>query len=181
MYVAWRDLRFARGRFALIGAVVALITLLVGFLSGLTGGLAAQNVSAVLALPGDRLVLKPVGAGAATFADSSIDADTISAWRTAPGVDRVAPIGIQQTRAEGPAGTGAVALLGLDADGTFPAPARAGDVVLSTGAAKTLGAGIGDTVVVAGSTFTVSAVGDDLSYSPHTRRVADARRLAHAR
>ncbi len=30
MYVAWRDLRFARGRFALIGAVVALITLLVG-------------------------------------------------------------------------------------------------------------------------------------------------------
>ncbi|NEK71184.1 MAG: ABC transporter permease, partial [Xanthomonas perforans] len=57
MYVAWRDLRFARGRFALIGAVVALITLLVGFLSGLTGGLAAQNVSAVLALPADRLVL----------------------------------------------------------------------------------------------------------------------------
>ncbi|GAB3684148.1 hypothetical protein GCM10027591_18330 [Zhihengliuella somnathii] len=49
MFVAWRELRFARGRFLLIGAVVALITLLVGFLSGLTGGLAAQNVSATQA------------------------------------------------------------------------------------------------------------------------------------
>lgn len=46
MFVAWRDLRFARGRFVLIGSVVALITLLVGFLDGLTGGLAAQNVPA---------------------------------------------------------------------------------------------------------------------------------------
>ena len=40
MFVALRDLRFARGRFVLIGSVVALITVLVGFLSGLTGGLA---------------------------------------------------------------------------------------------------------------------------------------------
>jgi ABC-type dipeptide/oligopeptide/nickel transport system permease subunit len=38
MFVAWRDMRFATGRFVLIGAVVTLITLLVGFLSGLTAG-----------------------------------------------------------------------------------------------------------------------------------------------
>ena len=56
MFVAIRDLRFARGRFLLIGTVVALITILAGFLSGLTGGLASQSVSAILALPGDRLV-----------------------------------------------------------------------------------------------------------------------------
>ena len=55
MFVALRDLRFARGRFVLIGSVVALITILVGFLSGLTGGLATQNISAVLAMPGDRI------------------------------------------------------------------------------------------------------------------------------
>ena len=34
MFVAWRDLRFAKGRFALMGTVVVLITLLVGLLSG---------------------------------------------------------------------------------------------------------------------------------------------------
>ena len=64
MFVAFRDLRFARGRFLLIGSVVALITVLVGFLSGLTGGLATQNVSAVLALPGARIVFSaPSAAG----------------------------------------------------------------------------------------------------------------------
>ena len=36
MFVAIRDLRFAKGRFALMGAVVTLITLLVVLLSGLT-------------------------------------------------------------------------------------------------------------------------------------------------
>lgn len=183
MYVAWRDLRFARGRFALIGAVVALITLLVGFLSGLTGGLAAQNVSAVLALPGDRLVLQPVGGAAATFADSAIDDATVTAWREAPGVDRVVAIGIQQTRAEGPGAAGGVALFGLDAGTGFPAPTRDDEVVLSAGAAETLGAVVGDSITVAGSTYTVSAVGADLSYShspmvsltPSAWRAFDAR------
>ncbi|QUY61226.1 hypothetical protein [Gulosibacter molinativorax] len=45
MFVAWRDLGFARGRFALIASVVLLITLLVGFLGGLTQGLANANIS----------------------------------------------------------------------------------------------------------------------------------------
>ncbi|WP_285136152.1 ABC transporter permease [Microbacterium sp. lyk4-40-TSB-66] len=167
MYVAWRDLRFARGRFALIGAVVALITLLVGFLSGLTGGLAAQNVSAVLALPGDRLVLHPAGDAAATFADSAIDDAAITAWRGATGVERVDAVGIRQTRAEGPGAAGAVALFGLDAGTRFAAPTHDDEVILSAGAAQTLGATSGDTVTVAGSTYAVAAIGDDLSYS-HT-------------
>ncbi|WP_435094655.1 hypothetical protein [Clavibacter michiganensis] len=79
MFVAWRDLRFARGRFVLIGAVVALITLLVGFLAGLTGGLAAQDVSAVLGLPGDRLVLAQPDSGQPSFSQSSIDDATVAA------------------------------------------------------------------------------------------------------
>ncbi|MEV7827960.1 ABC transporter permease [Microbacterium enclense] len=164
MYVAWRDLRFARGRFALIGAVVALITLLVGFLSGLTGGLAAQNVSGVLGLPGDRLVLQPVGDAAATFADSRIDDEAVAAWRDATGVQTVIPVGIAQTRADGPDGTGAVALFGLDAAG---GPARDADIVLSAGAAAALGAAAGDDVGIAGSTYRVDAVTSDSWYS-HT-------------
>ena len=54
MFVAWRDLRFARGRFALIIAVVVLITLLVGLLSGLMSGLQNQNISAIAGLPAER-------------------------------------------------------------------------------------------------------------------------------
>ncbi|KTS88414.1 ABC transporter substrate-binding protein [Microbacterium testaceum] len=167
MYVAWRDLRFARGRFALIGAVVALITLLVGFLSGLTGGLAAQNVSAVLALPADRLVLQPAGDAAATFADSSIGQDTVDAWREAAGVDAVTPVGIAQTRAEGPGASTAVALFGLDTGTTFAAPRHDDEIDLSTGAAKNLGAAVGDEVTIAGSSYRVTAIGGDDWYS-HT-------------
>lgn len=171
MFVAWRDLRFARGRFALIGAVVALITLLVGFLSGLTGGLAAQNVSGVLALPGDRLVLHPVDGASATFADSAIEADTVAAWRAAPGVDTVTPVGITQTRAEGPGASTAVALFGLDAGTAFAAPRRDDEVDLSAGAAKALGAAVGDDVSIAGSSYRVAAIGGDEWYS-HTPVVA---------
>ncbi|MDQ1124733.1 ABC transporter permease [Microbacterium trichothecenolyticum] len=164
MYVAWRDLRFARGRFALIGAVVALITLLVGFLSGLTGGLAAQNVSAVLALPGDTLVLQPVGGATATFADSRIDDATVAAWRSADGVRAVTPVGIAQTRAEGPGSGGGVALFGAD---TASAPPRDDEVTLSAGAATALGAAAGDDVTIAGSRYRVAGVGGDAWYS-HT-------------
>ncbi|MDU0346343.1 ABC transporter permease [Microbacterium sp. KSW2-29] len=171
MYVAWRDLRFARGRFALIGAVVALITLLVGFLAGLTGGLAAQNVSAVLALPGDRLVLQPEGDAAATFTDSAVDDAAVAAWRDATGVTGVVSIGILQSRAEGPTASGAVALFGLDSPAfALNAPSDA-DAALSAGAAKALGATVGDDVAIAGERFRVASVGDDLSYS-HTPVVA---------
>lgn len=181
MFVAWRELRFARGRFLLIGAVVALITLLVGFLSGLTGGLAAQNISAVLELPGDRLVLQQPLNGDPSFATSSLDKATVKAWEEADGVESVLPIGIAQSRAslgeaDDPQG---VALFGLPADapgvGENPlfalAPSRADEVGLSQGAAEALDARVGDTITITGQEFTVAKIGDDLWYS-HTPVVA---------
>ena len=176
MFVAWRDLRFARGRFALIGAVVALITLLVGFLSGLTGGLATQSVSAVLELPGDRVVLHGTGDGPATFAESAIDDATVTAWRDALGVEAVTPVGIAQTRAEGAGVSGAVALFGLGASRirtplTALTPERDDEAGLSAPAAKALGAAVGDEITLAGSTYRVATVGGDAWYS-HTPVVA---------
>ncbi len=197
MFVAWRDLRFARGRFLLIGAVVALITLLVGFLAGLTGGLASQNVSAVLGLPGDRLVLQDPASGSPSFGTSEIDAETVQAWRDAPGVSSVLPVGIAQGRAQlggagvdssGTASSSAassgspvgVALFGFPAsssgrsggsggatDLTRLAPTKDDEVGLSAGAAKDLGASAGDRISIAGSEYRVAKVGGDAWYS-HT-------------
>lgn len=80
MSVAWRDLRFAKGRFALMGAVVVLITLLVGLLSGLTTGLARENTSAVLGLPAGHLAFAvPPGCRPVSFTDSALPS---AAWRT---------------------------------------------------------------------------------------------------
>ncbi|GAA1798071.1 ABC transporter permease [Leucobacter iarius] len=201
MFVAWRDLRFARGRFLLIGAVVALITLLVGFLAGLTGGLASQNVSAVLGLPGDRLVLQDPSSGSPSFGTSEIDAKAVQEWRDAPGVSSVLPVGIAQGRAQlggagvdssGSASSSAtssgspvgVALFGFPApssggsggsggstDLTRLAPVKDDEVGLSAGAAKDLGASAGDRISIAGSEYRVAKVGGDAWYS-HTPVVA---------
>ncbi|MCO7221322.1 FtsX-like permease family protein [Klenkia sp. PcliD-1-E] len=178
MYVAWRDLRRARGRFALIGAVVALITLLVGFLAGLTGGLAGQNVSAVLGLPGDRLVLAAPDGEDPSFTTSTIPPATVDAWSGAAGVSGVVPVGIVQGRAAGPDGGTAtgVALVGLPRGAPSSAvadlaPATDGEVGLSAGAAQALHARPGDPVSVGGTTYRVATVGADASYS-HTPVVA---------
>ncbi|KKI18999.1 MULTISPECIES: ABC transporter permease [unclassified Leucobacter] len=201
MFVAWRDLRFARGRFLLIGAVVALITLLVGFLAGLTGGLASQNVSAVLGLPGDRLVLQDPSSGSPSFGTSEIDAKAVQGWRDAPGVSSVLPVGIAQGRAQlGGAGVDSSGSASSSATSSgspvgvalfgFPAPSSGGsggsgestdlvrlapvkddEVGLSAGAAKDLGASAGDRISIAGSEYRVAKVGGDAWYS-HTPVVA---------
>ncbi|WP_340540366.1 ABC transporter permease [Nocardioides sp. GXZ039] len=172
MFVAWRDLRFARGRFALIAAVVALITLLVGFLAGLSGGLASQNVSAVLALPGDRIVLEDPDKGEPSFSESSLDKATIEAWRKADGVDAAVPIGIGQGRATHEGQPIAVALFGVPTDAGSSgvgdlAPHKADEIGLSAGAADQLEAKKGDKITIAEKTYTVAEVSGDLWYS-HT-------------
>jgi putative ABC transport system permease protein len=174
VFVAWRDLRFARGRFVLIGSVVALITLLVGFLAGLTGGLAAQNVSAVLGLPGDRLVLQQPSSGQPSFGESTIGREARVGWQTAAGVDEVVPVGIVQGRATaGAASAVGVALFGLPAAGSGAgtvaslAPDRDDEVGLSAAAASDLGVGVGDRVTITGTTYRVASVGGDAWYS-HT-------------
>ncbi|RKT36925.1 putative ABC transport system permease protein [Microbacterium sp. AG1240] len=168
MFVALRDLRFARGRFILIGSVAALITVLVGFLSGLTGGLATQNISAVLALPGDRIVFaEPSGDAQPTFADSVISSRTVDEWSATPGVDKVAPIGVSQTRAEAGDARTAVAVLGVQAGIDGAQVGGDGSVVVSKTVAEALDVSAGDALTIAGTSYTVKSVVADLWYS-HT-------------
>ncbi|WP_285035037.1 ABC transporter permease [Plantibacter sp. ME-Dv--P-095] len=175
MFVAWRDMRFATGRFVLIGAVVTLITLLVGFLSGLTAGLANQNISAITGLGASSIVLAgPADDGPATFADSAIDEATADRWAAVPGVDHVLELGISQTRLTTDDARTAVAVFGTaDAAGaaagaerTPDAPAD-GTARLSRTAAEALHVVRGDTVSAGGEALTVGAVVDDQWYS-HT-------------
>jgi len=149
----------------LIGAVVALITILVGFLSGLTGGLAWQNVSGVIGLSADRVVLGPSSPGATpSYADSAITAQQEAQWQDAAGVTTVTPLGISQARAESADAREAVAVFG----GALPAaPTANGQIVLSSGAARALSADPGDTVTIAGTDFAVTSITADDWYS-HT-------------
>ncbi|WP_194926639.1 ABC transporter permease [Catenulispora pinisilvae] len=92
MFVALRDLRFAKGRFTLMGAVVALLTGLVLFLYGLTGGLASDSTSALTGLPARDVVF---GGPAVSFSDSAISPGQQAAWQVAAGAR---PFGVSMTR-----------------------------------------------------------------------------------
>lgn len=168
MFVALRDLRFARGRFLLIGSVVGLITVLVGFLSGLTGGLATQNISAVLGLPGDRIVFSlPSGSSDASYSDSAVTEKQAADWRATDGVTAVDPVGISQTRGTAGDTVAAIALFGMEPGADPATPTRDGLLGLSLPAAKALGAGVGDDISIAGTSYRVESVGGDAWYS-HT-------------
>lgn len=169
MFVAIKDLRFARGRFALMGTVVALITLLVVMLSGLTAGLARENISAIADLDADHLVFEaPSEEADISFTDSALDADTVAAWQQVPGVEQAEPLSILMTRAEAGERTGSVAAFAVGPDSTLPPePVPDGEVVLSEGAAEELGVATGDEIEFAGHAVQVRAVAGQDSYS-HT-------------
>lgn len=174
MFVAWRDLRFARGRFALMGSVVVLITLLVGLLSGLTAGLARENTSAVTGLDADRLAFAaPPEGRSVSFTDSTVREEAWRSWASRPGVGRAEPLGIRTLQAATGDGrrTAAVSAFGVEPDGGLapggPSGVGAGRAVLSEQAADGLGARAGDRVRLGATEVTVAAVAGDDSYS-HT-------------
>lgn len=109
MFLGIRDIVHARGRFALIGSVVGLITLLLVMLTGLTGGLGAESISALRSLDPDRVVFS---SEEPSFTESRVTADDVTAWEKVDGVTSVRALGTMQTRME--AGTTqAVAVFGL--------------------------------------------------------------------
>ncbi|WP_328886220.1 ABC transporter permease [Streptomyces sp. NBC_00316] len=175
MFVAWRDLRFARGRFALMGTVVVLITLLVGLLSGLTAGLARENTSAVTGLNADHLAFAaPPDGQSVSFTNSTVGESAWRSWAEQPGVGAAQPLGIRTLDAAAVPGkrTAAVSAFGVEQDsGLAPAAGAArvapGRVVLSEQAADELGADAGDRVRLGRVEVRVAAVAGDASYS-HT-------------
>ncbi|MFF4167823.1 ABC transporter permease [Streptomyces sp. NPDC001741] len=189
MFVAWRDLRFARGRFALMGTVVVLITLLVGLLSGLTAGLGRENTSAVTGLDADHVAFAaPPDGRAVSFSDSVVEESAWRAWAERPGVTAARPLGIRTVNAVAGEGerSAAVSAFGVEpGSGLAPGAVAAGRVVLSEQAADDLGAVAGDALGLgSGSRVTVAAVSGDASYS-HTPVVwtslGDWQRLGGAR
>lgn len=166
MFVAWRDIRFARGRFLLIGAVVTLTTVLVGFLSGLTGGLAEQNISAVTGLDADRVVFSaPVAGASKSFGDSAVTPADAAAWSKQAGVTDVQPLGISQAKAMG-SRAASVALFGVSAD-YRTMDLEPGTAALSAPAAKSLGVTEGQRVTMGDTRLRISSVTGDDWYS-HT-------------
>ncbi|WP_328396126.1 ABC transporter permease [Nocardia sp. NBC_00416] len=164
-------MKFAMGRFVLIGAVIVLITALVGLLSGLTAGLGRQNVSAVTDLPVDRIAFRSTeGDRDLSYTASTVTERQWRQWAAAPGVRRAEPLGITLTEATAGHSRAGVSVFGVEPGSTLE-PGSGGiddrSAVLSTSAAADLGLAPGDTVTLAGRPLTVNAVQGD-AYFSHT-------------
>ncbi len=172
MFLAIRDIRFAKGRFALMGSVVALITLLLVMLSGLTAGLGNQSTSAIAALPVQQIVFGAPAGGEpkASYTESEVSTTQLEAWREQPGVTSAQALGISQTRfqsldnAGAPGGTANVAVFG---GGPAPATVKDGTVIIGGSLAKDLSLTPGSRVSVGGTELAVADVVEDQWYS-HT-------------
>lgn len=153
MFVGMRELRSAKGRFALITVTVALVALLASFLSGLTGGLEHRNISALDTLAGSTAVLSGTS-------DPSLDRSSLSEEQVAAVAESGPTTSVAFSRytvGEEPVSVAAVSGDRLD----VPAPAP-GEVIVSSGLAETTGIAVGDTVSLWDGNKTVTGIaGDD--------------------
>ncbi|MBF6274691.1 MULTISPECIES: FtsX-like permease family protein [Nocardia] len=167
MFLALRELWYARVRFGLMGGVVALISILTVMLSGLSSGLVDDGVSGLRSLPFDAFAFAHGTKTDSAFTRSTIDTAQVAAWRSQPGVADAAPFGNTLVNAKTGGGVAVdFALFGVEPQ-SFLAPAAAqgtgldrpdGIVVSATALDK--GARLGDTVVIdrLGTTLTIVGV-----------------------
>lgn len=178
MFLALRDLRFARGRFALMGAVVALIAVLGVLLSGLASGLADAGISGLRALPVTHMAFDEK-ATSEEFSRSTVEQEDWQAWADAPGVKRAEPFGNTLVNAQVTEGAKKgeqvnLAVFGMAADSPLaPSPSKGEGlkegttgIVISEEIAD-LGVRIGDVLTADKSEVELKVVGqvdDSVSY-----------------
>lgn len=119
MFLGIRELWFARGRFVLVGVVIALIASLTTLLSGLANGLVDDGISGLRQLPMTNIVFQH--GAAETFSRSTLTDKELADWQNADGVESSA-MGVSFVNARTESGkTVDVALFGVPA-GSFLAP-----------------------------------------------------------
>src|SRR5690625_2711008 len=158
MFLSLRDIAFARGRFAMMTGVVAMITLLLVMLSGLTGGLGKQNTSALEALNPQGVVFT---SEEPSFTESAVTAEDISDH------DGATPLGVGQTRMEVNDTAAGIGLFGLPEGATIPGTEEAVDdgIAIPETTAEDLDLAAGDEVKLAGQDQIISAIVPDMYYS----------------
>src|SRR5699024_11870887 len=93
MFLAVRELLYARGRFTLMGLVIALIAVLMVVLSGLTAGLVDDGVSGLKKLPAGHLAFQHEVDPGAAYSRSIVETDAAAVWAEVDGVDDAAQLG----------------------------------------------------------------------------------------
>jgi putative ABC transport system permease protein len=91
MFLALRDLVFAKGRFALMASVILLVAFLMVLLSGLSSGLIERNVSGIKLMGATHIAFEYDDIP--SYTNSFVDREMWEAWAKVPGVRAVTPLG----------------------------------------------------------------------------------------
>lgn len=155
MFLALRELTFARTRFGLMGAVIGLIAVLMVLLSGLSSGLVVDGVSGLQRSPVDAVAFAEGTRTDSAFTRSEVTTAQRDTWAGEDGVAQAELLGTSIVNAKNDDGTPVdLTLFGVEVGG-FVSPEAAdghdvsgpGEVVLSA-TARDEGLALGDVVTI---------------------------------
>lgn len=111
-----------------MGAVIALISVLVVILSGLSSGLVNDGVSGLKTMPATAFAFDEGTMKDNAFSRSIVDRDQIDAWRGADGVVDAEPMGVSIVNSVTDDGTQVdLTLFGIEPDGFLSPPVSSGE------------------------------------------------------
>jgi putative ABC transport system permease protein len=155
MFLALRELRHARLRYLLIGAIITLIAWLVFLLSGLANGLANDNGGAVRAMPATGVVFQQ--GSQLLLQRSSLPASTLDKVAAVPGVTAATPLGLSMVNVQRAGGDRlAATIMAIDPAGFLAPTSTEGRALLDAGSGEVIvdhslaeeGVHVGDTLLV---------------------------------
>ena len=130
MFLALRELAYARGRFSLMGLVIGLIAILMVLLSGLSSGLVNDGVSGLKALPVSAFAFDEGTKTDNAFSRSEVDADQLAAWQDQPGVAEAELMGASIMNAVADDGQQVdLTMFGVDPEGFLAPEPAAGEAL----------------------------------------------------
>ena len=175
MFLALRELRYARLRYLMIGAIITLVAWLVFLLSGLANGLANDSAAAIKNMPADALVFEQ--GSQLLLQRSTLPATLVAQVGAVPGVSAATPLGESTITMQRGAGGDRLAatLLAIDPSGFLAPPVVAGQAlrdaptggVVVDRSLERNGVRLGDTLTVqpGGASLTVTGFTSGRTYS----------------
>lgn len=176
MFLALRELAFARTRFGLMGAVVALIAVLMVLLSGLSSGLVVDGVSGLMRSPIQVIAFSEGAKTDSAFTRSGVTAAQRDSWAARDDVADAELLGTSIVNARNDDGTPVdLTLFGVDPAGFVAPDATEGRAVAAEGEIV-LSASARDEGVALGDVLTLDRLGTQLEVVGFT---ADQRTFGH--
>ncbi|MFD3810006.1 ABC transporter permease [Rhodococcus sp. NPDC058639] len=176
MFLAVRELVFARTRVLLMASVIALISVLMVILSGLSSGLVDDGVSGLQRTPVQAFAFQEGTKTDSAFSRSVVTEEQAAAWAAQPGVEHAELMGNAIVNAHTGSGTAIdLTLFGI-VQGSFLEPTAGEGTQLSGPRDIILSETARDEGVAVGDTVTVDRLGTELKVVGFTQ---DKRTFGH--